>query len=109
MTYGQVPDLVRENCSSGRTLRVWPSKSSDQIAVAVVGTLVIIIDCGDEATTAALLLDGDFQPTIWLAWCVTDWDECESHLTIIIKDVKSISTHNTIIQLSTSENLSKSQ
>lgn len=86
MTYGQVPDLVRENCSSGRTLRVWPSRSSDQIPIAVVGTLVIIIECVTGEDSAALLLAGDCQPTR----CVAASDEFESHLTIIVKDVMTI-------------------
>ena len=65
MTYGQVPDLVRENCSeSGRMLRVWPSKSSGQIPVVVVWASVIIIECvmGDVATILLLLAADDFQP-----------------------------------------------
>lgn len=108
MTYGQVPDLERENCSeSGRMLRVWPSKSSGQIPVVVVGiaSVLIIIECvtpGDVATTTWLFKIADeeeeeedaddFQPpakwppSAWV-WCVTDSDELESHLTIIVSQV----------------------
>ena len=62
MTYGQVPDLVREYCSeSGRMLRVWPSKSRGQIPV--VWDSAIIIECVTGATTTTLeLSDDDLQP-----------------------------------------------
>lgn len=98
MTYGQVPDLERENCSeSGRMLRVWPSKSSGQIPVVVVGIAsVIIIECvtpGDVTWLFKIADEGDdFQPpakwppSAWV-WCVTDSDELESHLTIIVSQV----------------------
>jgi hypothetical protein len=101
MTYGQVPDLERENCSeSGRMLRVWPSKSSGQIPVVVVVVVgiasVIIIECvtpGDVTWLFKIADEGDdFQPpakwppSAWV-WCVTDSDELESHLTIIVSQV----------------------
>ena len=92
-TYGQVPDLVRENCSSGLALRVWPSRSSGQIPVAIVWASVIIIECFAICTgwlAVSLAVVADFQPTdgllllcCWL-WCVMTDPEWQSHHTIII-------------------------
>jgi hypothetical protein len=78
-------------------LRVWPSKSSGQIPVVVVGIAsVIIIECVTPGDVTWLFKiadeEDDFQPpgkwppSAWV-WCVTDSDELESHLTIIVSQV----------------------
>lgn len=83
MTYGQVPDLVRENWSSSRTLRVWPSRSSGQIPEAIVWVSVIITECLAAAVVSAVtVFVAVFQPLT--CWFVTDDAELlKSHHTII--------------------------